>query len=651
MRRACERTRLLDGTTTTTASEDGRRGTGRTTRARREGFLLTVIVGALVLAGGTATSTTTAARWTRAVPKLRFMSDRQFKRRPFWRFNAGRREGAEAIQPPYDARELDETRTFTLFDHCMPEAVLQYGVERDFWNSPRASAKVVKHNHGNPRFFEYDDPKAVELKREEVADGLYAWVARNVRKYDWEFGFAFANEAGRKLYDIGSSEHDAPLAYTECSQKFGKYFNRNVRHERDARNISYVFGTCDRACPSDHEDSTYVPKDLAGLMTLDGPGVDLGPQTDARLIVPLTIMMFATTKNGDTGMNPHLRVATQIDTTFHPTTHTVRWIAGAIDYYRNYLKMIKMEVYIDGTNAFIRLIDAKRHSLAAGQGYDYSVTKSFYDWRVRKTTTGSFHVFCDASRYDLSTIWNDPDNVAMTGYRAQGLQYKSLKIGTSAPLAYAVPGIDGEGGDSLLPDHADGGIRIYGPDGWGPDKDARRVIIKSGVICSNEHNGGACMYGVAQPFDPSGTWSGRTMGSGAQAYTTEPYSGPTKERKQWVLASLVGYGWKLVRIEVFKKDDDSLWIKSIDAGADHTTTAADLNQDTGDPLTFDLSQSFRSLTNGPYPPFRRWGDLCGAACGNRKRSLNMGGVYYDLAGSMVPSLTGIDPVYDPIVST
>mgnify|MGYP003309772744 CR=1 FL=1 len=34
--------------------------------------------------------------------------------------------------------------------------------------------------------------------------------------------------------------------------------------------------------------------------------------------------------------------------------------------------------------------------------------------------------------------------------------------------------------------------------------------------------------------------------------------------------------------------------------------------------------------------------------GKVHRSLNMGGIYYDLAGSMVPSLTGIDPIYPPV---
>jgi len=630
---AREREGLIASSTRTSASPSSR------DRALRATVVALVALAAAVVA-------LAGIRDARA--RLMFRSNRQHAKRPFWRGAKGQRDG---LLPRYSSSELTKTRTFTLYDHCLPEEVLEFGNDRDFWTSAPESAKVVQHNHESHRFFEYDDGRAVKLLREEISDGLYAWRATGASHYDWEFGFAFENKAGKTFYEIGKGSKNFPLAFTSCSQRYGDYFNRNVRNEQDGGNVSYVFGTCDRECDPGYVDTTYKTQNLTGVLTLSGPDLDLGPQRDARLITPLTIMMWSDSDDGDVGMDPHQRVALQIDTTFAPTKDRVRWIAGAIDYHRDYLKMVRLDFYLNSGNAFLTISGETRHSLAAGQGYDFAVTSSHHDWRVGETTHGAFHAYTDPSRYDLTAIYYKPSNTAMTGYKVQGLQYKSLKIGVSAPVGYEVPGIDGENGNDFLPDHPNGGVMIAGPGAWGPDEDVRRVIVKSGVMCSQEHNGGACMYAIAQPFSPpsSGTWNGATYGSGAASYTTEAYSGPTKTRKQWVFGALVGFGWKLVRIEVFKKSNGSLWMKAVDAGADHTVIASSLDQTTGDPLTFDLSASLRNPTNGPYPPYKRWGDTCGSTnCGQVHRSLNMGGIYYDLAGSMVPSLTGIDPIYPPV---
>jgi hypothetical protein len=64
-----------------------------------------------------------------------------------------------------------------------------------------------------------------------------------------------------------------------------------VRNEQDGGNVSYVFGTCDRECDPGYVDTTYKTQNLTGVLTLSGPDLDLGPQCDARLITPLTIMM------------------------------------------------------------------------------------------------------------------------------------------------------------------------------------------------------------------------------------------------------------------------------------------------------------------------------------------------------------------------
>ena len=49
------------------------------------------------------------------------------------------------------------SRTFTMYDHCLSDATREEGFARDFWTSPRASGKIVRHNYGSKKFFEYDD--------------------------------------------------------------------------------------------------------------------------------------------------------------------------------------------------------------------------------------------------------------------------------------------------------------------------------------------------------------------------------------------------------------------------------------------------------------------------------------------------------------
>ena len=70
---------------------------------------------------------------------------------------------------------------------------------------------------------------------------------------------------------------------------------------------------------------------------------------------------------------------------------------------------------------------------------------------------------------------------------------------------------------------------------------------------------------------------------------------------------------------------------------DHTDPASDFDHNTGDPLIRDMSNHYRNPThsNGPY---RDW-------TGSNGQEMGVGGVYYELAGTMVPSLTGFEPPY------
>ena len=577
-------------------------------------------------------------------------------------------EGVLLAPAPDPARRagVGSTVRFTMYDHCMPKEVKEEADSRDFWSASPAGGKIVRHNYGSHNFFKYDD--GIELTRTEISDGLYAWTA-DTNQVDFEYGFALSNERGEYFYEIGTEAENAPLVNdqgAECVQRYGEYFNRVRTLEKDypsAASISYVFGTCNSTCAEGYEDTAYDNKPLGGRL-VNGGTVDLGPQTDARLVIPETVMMYGATKDKDTGINPPARVGLQKDTSFTDTKNAVRWIVGTVDYWRMYLKLVKIEIFIENGTAKMQFISQKRHTFDNSKGYYNVRFMSMYDWRPEATVNGVTNIFTDPTYYDLTQIFNDPTNVDMDGnYVLQSLAYKSLQVGDSPAESLSVEGIDSEpscktslsgktctaaeqASSHFLPGNwntpaADGKQLLFAAGEWGPDLDARRVIVNAGAICSLHQNMGNCMYAAAQPFKPAdgSSWSG--------------YSGPTKTRKQWVFASLVGVGWKMVRIEIFV-ENGALYARALDSALDSTMAAADYDHNTGDSLLQDISQRYRNPTHGPYYAYRDWN---GATFGTNGEAMNcnMGGIYYSLASSMRPSLTGygaeyslnVDNVADP----
>lgn len=549
-------------------------------------------------------------------------------------------------------------RTFVVYDHCVGDDVREEGFKRDFWNAARSGARIVHHNYGRSsadEFFKYD--RGVELRRMEIADGLYAWTT-TTRAVDWEWGVALGNAEGDTFYEIGSNDEHRrkkpPLALeanNDCVQRYGEYFNRVVTHEKNPREVSYVFGSCETKCPADYVDTAFVPQPLSpklvSLGTDPNASIDLGASRDARLVIPQTVMFYADSKDRYIGVNPHLRTGMQKDSTFEESKAAVRWIVGGIDYWRMYLKMAKIEIYLENGHARMKFVSQTRHSLSADKGYPYR-TKSMADWRVQNVVVdGCTNVYCDPTQYDMSTLYNDDTNVAMTNYILQALQYKSLKVGDSAPVAHSLTtGIQSEPNCRTLrsgktctsaeqaASHflegdwgtgADSERTLFAAGRWGPDIDVRRLIVKSGVLCSRGQNMEQCMYAIAQAFNPGSTaWQG--------------YSGPTKTRKQWIFASLVGLGWKMARVEIFTDDAGALKIKALDSALDHTMPASDFDQDTGDGLLADMSARYKSPTHS-QGSYRDWND------DSSNSKMGVGGLYYELAGSMVPSLTGYEPAY------
>jgi hypothetical protein len=522
----------------------------------------------------------------------------------------------------------------------------------------------VRHNYGSHKFFKYDD--GVELSRTEISDGLYAWTA-DTNEVDFEYGFALANENGDEFYEIGKESDNAPLATDEtakCVQKYGPFFNRVRTLDEGyptASSVSWVFGTCDAECPDGYTDTAYANKPLSGRLVAGGT-LDLGPQTDARLVIPETVMMYGKTKDKDLGMNPPQRVGLAKDTSFTESRSAVRWIVGSVDYWRMYLKMVKIEIFIENGTAKMKFVSQRRHTFDNSKGYYNVRFLSNADWRVGNVVVnGVSNIFCDPTYYDLTQLYDDPTNAVINGgYVLQSLAFKSLQVGDSPSETHSVEGIDSEpscltsksgikctaaqqAASHFLPGNwretPDGKQLLYAAGEWGPDIDARRIIVTAGAVCSLGQNMGHCMYAAAQPFKPAAgsSWKG--------------YSGPTKTRKQWVLGSLVGVGWKMVRIEIFV-ENGALYARSLDSALDSSMLASKYDHNTGDSLLQDLSQRYRNPTNGPFHGYRDWnGDFEGGTNTIRVNSgeamsCNLGALYYNLAGSMRPSLTGYGTAYE-----
>ena len=161
-------------------------------------------------------------------------------------------------------RERREERRFTLHTSCIDAKIRNKWPEIFGPDETLTHAYVVHHNmHDNDPnhgFFELHEGeemingavnflKCVSTKLGLVcptSDGIFEVTTRGL---NYEFGFVVKSENGKALYEIGGN--GAPLFERKChdTQQFGAFWNRIVTLERDAKDISYVFGGCAASCP------------------------------------------------------------------------------------------------------------------------------------------------------------------------------------------------------------------------------------------------------------------------------------------------------------------------------------------------------------------------------------------------------------------
>ena len=172
------------------------------------------------------------------------------------------------LHPPWRARvdRQPGMKTFVVHTGCVDAEVKS--VKPGFFDVPIIAARLVRHNMGSPKMFDWDDGLEMTLVEVDPADAANDPRSFMVRTsmVNWEYGFALKAADGRVLYEIGMGgpqakahgERPAPLARIardksvenserRCVTRQGLYFNRVLTTEPNEE-ISYVFGSCKTQC-------------------------------------------------------------------------------------------------------------------------------------------------------------------------------------------------------------------------------------------------------------------------------------------------------------------------------------------------------------------------------------------------------------------
>lgn len=198
--------------------------------------------------------------WTRtdaaeSLGKGKMMRFRGFVLNPPWRARVDRRPGM---------------RTFSVHTGCVDARTKS--VKSGFFDNPIVRARLVRHQRGNGKMFDWDDGLEMTLVPTDPADAADdpRTFSLTTSAVNWEYGFVLKAADGRVLYEVGMNDDHArasdvapaPLARLAldddvdnsergCVTRHGLYFNRVLTTEASSETISYVFGSCETHCSLD----------------------------------------------------------------------------------------------------------------------------------------------------------------------------------------------------------------------------------------------------------------------------------------------------------------------------------------------------------------------------------------------------------------
>ena len=477
--------------------------------------------------------------------------------------------------------------TFRLYTQCKPTEVKREGGE--FWFSAITGAYLVRHNYGSPDFF--GPATKIRMERRELGDGIYGYEL-TTNRVDWEYGFELVNANGEKFREIGS---DTILQRENCTVRYGVYFNRHMTYHKGETTIGAVFGDCGEVCPEDFVDTAFCRQPFsAEIPETESAALSLGQIDDARLVNLASVLLYSSSTEV---MDPSGRTETfRYDA---GSKDEQIWIAAAIDYDREYVKMVRFIVKRDPTTeeGSIYMSDKKRYELTTTGGYAYQEWTTGYSNRV-----GCSKGYCNVARYDVPAFWDAGSET--TGFSATRLEYFIQTLGDAPPTSINI-NYDGQ----FL---STSGTQIVAPGQWGEDMDVRRIIMKNAVLCGAAINHLNCMYGKAFPLN-----------------AVSGYSGPSKTRKDWLFIVVEHVYFKMVRISVTLAANKGVTATAVAAGyVEHVRDAADIN--TSDSMAYDGSAKWGARNNMDVAP-----NLDGGGYG-------VGGIKFDIAAEMSASLRGVD---------
>ena len=487
------------------------------------------------------------------------------------------------------AKGSSASQTFTLLTQCKMDEVKYLNPE--FWFSPLVTAKIVKHNYGNPDMFSYEN--AIEMERKEISDGVYGYQV-TTDKVDWEYGYALENKRGEVWYEIGANP--APLYGENCTQMYGSFYNRIATMDSDKQ---FLFGSCLHDCPAGWRDAAYCRKPLTEALS-STTRLDLGKCDDARLVVFGSAVLFGATSVIDpSGRSECLR-----DTTHRDDDSEARWTCGTVDYDLSKLKMVGVRVVrAADKHCYATQSYAKKHSFSSAGASTYNYT---FEDATHISNGRCRNAACAASKYPLGPIAAGSSNAP--GLGATRLEYVTLSFGDAPPENKYI-----DMNDVFLTNAAAG--RVVHRYGANEDLDARRIIPKNAALC-----GGAIYH--ANCFMTG------------KAYADTAFT-PTKNEKRWIFVIVEHIYFKMIRMSV-TVDGRDVKMRVIDAGyISHVRDASDI--DTSDSAAYDVSD--RYARRNFMPVAQCFAHLCTG--GLSPNGYGIGSIKFDIAAEMSPSLKGL----------
>jgi len=329
---------------------------------------------------------------------------------------------------------------------------------------------------------------------------------------------------------------------------YGPYYNRIMTYEYNVLNpspsntyeVEYNFGTCNRTCPPDYVDSSYVMHQSTGDVPACPAKSSVGTTDDARLLTLYSALMYASGEGrGTSKMNPPGRSIAVRNTNKEDSKDKAHWYVATIPYQlldgTGYKRMGIVELEVDRDPTTGETGVCMRQMLR------------------KELPTPCSTITCDASNYDISEE-AQTDATADTGVVAANLEYSKLKLGDALPDEKRISFPAG----TYLP--SDAPFKFLDADEWGDDKDVRRVILQSGSLCG------------------SGIWSNHCVNMG-KAIVDTTFT-PSQTEKRYIFSVQSGWGGiKNVKVAVTKNAAHEVLIKAIDAGYVMRACGADGSQE------------------------------------------------------------------------